>query len=81
MLSALASLRGGILRHSDVAVTRSSYIKRVSEKSVEGMDRLEAELGRRDEVRKPVQSVKSVKSVTRKAKAPKADAVVPVGMA
>ena len=41
-----------ILRHSDVSVTRHSYIKRVSEKSVEAMDRLEAEL------RKPVQSVR-----------------------
>jgi integrase len=33
-----------ILRHSDVAVTRASYIKRVSAKSVEAMDRLETEL-------------------------------------
>jgi hypothetical protein len=56
-----------ILRHSDVSVTRGSYIKRVNEKSVEAMDRFEAEL------RKPVQSVKG--------KARKADAVVPVGMA
>src|SRR6266851_5462158 len=40
-----------ILRHSDVSVTRQNYIKRVSEKSVEAMDRLEAEL------RKPVASV------------------------
>lgn len=58
-----------ILRHSDVSVTRGRYIKRVDEKSVEAMDRLEAEL------RKPVQSV------TVKGKARKADAVVPVGMA
>jgi integrase len=56
-----------ILRHSDVSVTRGSYIKRVNEKSVEAMDRLEAEL------RKPVQSVKG--------RGRKADAVVPVGMA
>ena len=33
-----------ILRHSDVAVTRQSYIKRVSAKSTEAMSRLEAEL-------------------------------------
>ena len=39
-----------ILRHSDVSVTRASYIKRVDEKSVEAMDRLEAE------IRKPLQS-------------------------
>lgn len=56
-----------ILRHSDVSVTRHNYIKRVSEKSVEAMDRLEAEL------RKPIQSVRG--------KAQKADAVVTVGMA
>jgi integrase len=55
-----------ILRHSDVAVTRASYIKRIDEKSVEAMDRFEAEL------RKPVQSVKGK---SRK------DTVVPVGMA
>ena len=60
-----------ILRHSDVGVTRASYIKRVDEKSVEAMDRLEAEL------RKPVQSATAAK----KAKASRADAVVPVGMA
>jgi integrase len=58
-----------ILRHSDVSVTRASYIKRVDEKSVEAMDKLEAELTRR----KPVQSTKG--------KARKADAVVPVGTA
>jgi hypothetical protein len=52
-----------------VSVTRAAYIKRVDEKSVEAMDRLEAEL------RKPVQSVAA------KGKARKADAVVPVGMA
>jgi len=51
-----------ILRHSDVSV-----IKRIDEKSVEAMDKFEAEL------RKPVQSVKG--------KARKADTVVPVGMA
>jgi integrase len=37
-----------ILRHSDVAVTRHSYIKKISEKSVQGLDKLETELGRRD---------------------------------
>lgn len=37
-----------ILRHSDVAVTRASYIKRVGQKSIDAMDRLEAE------IRKPV---------------------------
>lgn len=58
-----------ILRHSDVSVTRASYIKRVDEKSVEAMERLETEL------RKPVQSV------TAKGKTRKADTVVPVGMA
>jgi hypothetical protein len=47
-------------------VTRAIYIKRIDEKSVEAMDRFEAEL------RKPVASVKG--------KARKADAVVPVGM-
>jgi integrase len=63
-----------ILRHSDVKVTRNSYIKRVSEKSVEAMDRLEAE------IRKPVQSVR--KSVTpAKAKAPMAEPCMPVGVA
>ena len=56
-----------ILRRSDVSVTRASYIKRIDEKSVEAMDKFEAEL------RKPVQSVKG--------KARKADTVVPVGMA
>ena len=56
-----------ILRHSDVSVTRASYIKRIDEKSVQAMDKLEAEL------RKPVRSVKG--------KARKADTVVPVGMA
>lgn len=44
-----------ILRHSDVSVTRGSYIKRVDEKSVEAMDRLEVELARK---RKPVKSVR-----------------------
>ena len=58
-----------ILRHNEVEVTRRNYIKRVSEKSVEAMERLEAEL------RKPVQSVMV------KGKARKADTVVPVGMA
>ncbi|MGB6776921.1 MAG: tyrosine-type recombinase/integrase [Terriglobales bacterium] len=46
-----------ILRHSDVAVTRDSYIKRVSAKSVEAMDRFEAELA------KPPKSVPAAKSV------------------
>jgi integrase len=35
-----------ILRHSDVQVTRQSYIKRVSAKGIEAMQRLEAELAR-----------------------------------
>jgi len=39
------------LRHSDVSVTRASYIKRVDETSVTAMDKLEAEL------RKPVRFV------------------------
>lgn len=43
-----------ILRHSDVKVTRDAYIKRVSEKSIEGMGRLEAELAK-----KPVRSVRA----------------------
>jgi integrase len=60
-----------ILRHSDVSVTRQNYIKRVSEKSVEAMGRLEAEL------RKPVQSI-PMKGGT---KARKADAVLPVSIA
>jgi integrase len=60
-----------ILRHSDVSVTRASYIKRVDEKSVAAMDRLEAEL------RKPVQSV-PIKGGT---KGRKADAVLPVSIA
>jgi Site-specific recombinase XerD len=41
-----------ILRHSDVKVTRASYIKRVDEKSVEAMNRFEVEL-LRDSVAKP----------------------------
>jgi hypothetical protein len=50
-----------ILRHGDVSVTRASCIKRVDEKSVKAMDRLETELARR---RKPVQTpAKCVKSV------------------
>jgi len=49
-----------ILRHSDVSVTRAAYIKRVDEKSVEAMERLETEL------RKPVQSV-AAKGKARKA--------------
>jgi hypothetical protein len=47
-----------ILRHSDVAVTRASYIKRVGQKSIDAMDRLEAE------IRKPV---KKARKGTRKA--------------
>jgi integrase len=54
-----------ILRHNDVAVTRASYIKRVSEKSIEGMGKLEAELVARP---KPVRSVRT-------------DAAVPMGVA
>ena len=48
-----------------------SYIKRVDEKSVEAMNRLEVELG------KPAQSV----PVKGGSKFTKTDAVVPVGMA
>jgi integrase len=62
-----------ILRHSDVSVTRASYIKRVDERSVEAMDRLEAE------IRKPVQKTKSATAGS--AKAARVDAVVPVGIA
>jgi integrase len=54
-----------ILRHSDVKVTRDSYIKRVSEKGTEAMARLEVEL------RKPVQRLKGNG----------ADAVVRIGIA
>ena len=60
-----------ILRHSDVSVTRHNYIKRVSEKSVEAMDRLEAELC------KPVQSVRIIGGT----KGRKNDAVLPVSIA
>ncbi len=60
-----------ILRHSDVKVTRASYIKRVDEKSVEAMNRFEIEL------RKPARSV----PVKGGSKVTKTDAVVPVGMA
>ena len=44
-----------ILRHSDVSVTRRNYIKHVPEKSIEAMNRLEAE------IRKPVKAVRSSK--------------------
>jgi integrase len=54
-----------ILRHSDVSVTRGSYIKRVGEKATEAMGRFEVELA------KPAKSVK----------APKADTGVPIGVA
>jgi hypothetical protein len=47
-----------ILRHGDISVTRASYIKRVDEKSVEAMDRLETELARKP---KPVKSVRGVR--------------------
>jgi integrase len=47
-----------ILRHSDVSVTRQSYIKRVDQKSVEAMDKLEVELAT---VRKPAKGVKGVR--------------------
>jgi integrase len=46
-----------ILRHSDVAVTRASYIKRVSEKSVEGMDRLAAEIAKPTQGKPPAKNV------------------------
>jgi integrase len=35
-----------ILRHSDVKVTRASYIKRVDEKSIDAMEKFEIELGK-----------------------------------
>jgi integrase len=54
-----------ILRHSDVAVTRASYIKRIDEKSVEAMDRLEA--GIRKSARKGVKSVKAVRERVQRA--------------
>jgi hypothetical protein len=47
----------GILRHSDVAVTRDSYIQRVPEKSFEAMEKLETEFA------KPPKSVPAAKSV------------------
>jgi hypothetical protein len=53
-----------ILRHSDVKVTRASYIKRVDQKSVEAMERFEIECA------KPAKRYQ-----------PKADAVIPAGMA
>ena len=49
-----------ILRHSDVAVTRASYIKRVSDKSVEGMDRLAAEIAKPTKVTKGKPIAKNV---------------------
>jgi hypothetical protein len=49
--------------------TRGSYIKRVDEKSVEAMDKLEA--GIRKSAKKGVKSVKAVRT----------DVVVPVGVA
>jgi integrase len=55
-----------ILRHSDVKVTRASYIKRVDEKSVEAMNRFEVELA------KPAKG---------KGFQPKADAIIPADMA
>jgi len=63
-----------ILRHSDVSVTRASYIKWVDEKSIEAMDRLESE------IRKPVQSV-TTEGAPNRAKVSRVDAVVPVGFA
>jgi len=62
-----------ILRHSDVGVKRASYIKRVDEKSVEAMDRLEAE------IRKTVQSARKGASPVMKGVG--SDAVVPIGVA
>lgn len=35
-----------ILRHTDVAVARPSHIKRVSQKSVDGMNKLEEEMAK-----------------------------------
>ncbi len=62
-----------ILRHSDVDVTRQSYIKRVGERSVAAMGRLEDEIAGVE--RKPVQSVTARKEGRTK------DVVMPVGMA
>src|SRR5208282_2656581 len=59
-----------ILRHSDVAVTRTSYIKRVSEKSAEAMDRLADEIAKPTKVTYP--KGKPTKSV---------DVVLPVSVA
>jgi hypothetical protein len=60
-----------ILRHDDVAVTRASYIKRVSEKSVEGMDKYAAEIATPTKVTHPTKG-KPAKSV---------DVVLPVSVA
>jgi integrase len=52
-----------ILRHSDVAVTRTSYVKRVGQKSIDAMDKLEAE------IRKPVRKgPKGVKTAPRRSR-------------
>jgi integrase len=67
-----------ILRHNEVEVTRRNYIKRVSAKTFEAMDRLEVELAA--QTRKPVQNVPPAKR-REKSGALKADAVVPVGIA
>jgi integrase len=56
-----------ILRHSDVKVTRASYIKVVPQKSVDAMNRFEVELA------KPAKNGKGFQ--------PKADAVIPAGIA
>jgi integrase len=58
-----------ILRHSDVAVTRASYIKRVSDKSIEAMDRLADEIAEPTKVTNP------------KGKPPSVDTVLPVSIA
>lgn len=55
-----------ILRHSDVKVTRASYIKVVPQKSVDAMNRFEVALA------KPAKG---------KGFQPKSDVVIPAGMA
>jgi integrase len=41
-----------ILRHSDVAATQASYNKRVSQKGIDGLDKLDTEVQRREEMAK-----------------------------
>jgi integrase len=58
-----------ILRHSDVKVTRDSYIKRVSEKAEEAMNKLAAEIAQPTKVTNGQPTAKSV------------DVVLPVSVA